>query len=301
MIPRTLIRKFPRPHQRQTQVRHHAPISSQAPTHHDLPSFLGYASTTGLSPKSTLYVGTHYEYLCAATLIRLSFSLTRIGGPSDAGIDLFGTWKLPTIPYPLRVLVQCKALTAKVSPKAVRELEGVAAGAPEGWRGSGTIGVLCAKRPATRGVRKAVRRSGMPVVWIMIEDVGHRGGRVRQLLWNQRVSELGTQGMAVGLEHMAGEKAGMESEAVLLWKGKPWKSDGDRRVPTILNNYDQGTVLTTISKDEHCVNTPQVTNWSFEQAANQSHSQQSLKGTPGNSGSMTASDQISIDSVRNVK
>jgi len=188
---------------------------------------LAYASTTCLSSNSTVYTGTRYEYLCAATLTRLSFSLTRIGGSSDAGIDLIGTWKLPTLPHPLRVLVQCKAFKAKVSPKTVRELEGTAAGAPEGWRYNGTIGILCAKTPATRGVRKAVWRSGMPVVWIMVEDMGDRGGRVKQMLWNQRVSELGAHGMAVGLEHIAGEKQGLESEAVLLWHGKPWRSGAD--------------------------------------------------------------------------
>ncbi len=280
MIPRTWIQKFLRPHhRRQRQIRHRVPISSQAPAHHDLPSFLAYAGTTGLSPKSAIYIGTHYEYLCASTLIRLSFSLTRVGGPSDAGIDLLGMWKLPTLPYPLRVLVQCKALAAKVSPMTVRELEGAAAGAPEGWRGSGTIGVLCAKRPATKGVRKAVRRSGMPVVWIMVEDVGHKGGRVRQLLWNQRVSELGAQGMAAGLEHMAGEKEGMQSETVLLWKGKPWRLGEDRRVPTVMENHDQRTVQTSIPKDEHCVDTSRITNWSLDQAANQQHFRNTLTRT----------------------
>ena len=172
-----------------------------------------------------MYVGTLYEYLCASTLTRLCFSLTRTGGRSDAGIDLLGTWKLPTVPYPLRVLVQCKALRAKISPETVRELEGAAAGAPDGWRGSGTIGVLCAKRPATKGVMEAVRRSGMPVLWIMVDDIGQNEARVRQMLWNERVSELGAEGMAVGLRHRTGKHGLMEHESILLWKGEPWPPD----------------------------------------------------------------------------
>lgn len=227
MLARTFtITRRRRPLGLQRLFRDQAPVSSQAPAHYDLPSFLTYAKTTSLPAKSTVYVGTHYEYLCASVLTRLSFSLTRIGGRSDAGIDLLGTWKLPTLPYSLRVLVQCKAFKAKVSPETVRELEGAAAGAPDGWRGSGTIGVLCAKRPATKGVREAVRNSGMPVVWIMVEDLGDNGGRVRQVLWNKRVSELGAEGMAVGLEHVIGEGKDIENEAVLLWKGKPWKPSG---------------------------------------------------------------------------
>ena len=224
MTSRTFLKRLQRSHQRHSS--HGALISSQAPAHHDLPSFLAYASTVSLSPSSTVYVGTHYEYLCASTLTRLSFSLTRTGGRSDAGTDLLGTWKLPTLPFPLRILVQCKAFKTKVSPETVRELEGAAAGAPEGWRSRGTVGVLCAKKPATKGVREAVRRSGMPIVWVMVEDLGVRGGRVRQVLWNQRVSELGAEGMAVGLRHAAADGEEMEKEAVLLWKGKPWQPEG---------------------------------------------------------------------------
>ena len=202
-----------------------ASVNNQKPMHHDLPSFLNYANLASLSPTSTTYVGTRYEHLCASSLSRLSFSVTRTGGRSDAGIDLLGTWKLPTLPYPLRVLVQCKAHKAKILPETVRELEGVAAGAPEGWRNDRTIGVLCAKRPATKGVREAVKRSGTPIVWIMIEDTGNRDGRVRQVLWNQKVSELGAEGMAVGLRHVCEMGEPMDSEAVLLWKGKPWESN----------------------------------------------------------------------------
>ncbi|KAL9045334.1 MAG: hypothetical protein Q9214_001603, partial [Letrouitia sp. 1 TL-2023] len=170
------------------------PTSIQPPPssshHHDLPSFLAYARATSLTPTKSVFIGTYYEYLCAATLARLSFSLTRTGGRSDNGIDLLGHWHLPSLPYPLRVIVQCKATKAKASPEVVRELEGMLVGAPNGWRGERTIGVLCAKRPATKGVREAIRRCGMPVLWLMVEEIGKdgEGGRVRQMLWNQKVN-----------------------------------------------------------------------------------------------------------------
>ena len=197
-------------------------------THHDLPTFFAYAQNASLSPTSSVYVGTHFEYLCSAALRRLSFTLTRTGGRADAGIDLLGTWELPCLPYPLRVLVQCKALKAKVRPEVIRELEGAVAGAPDGWRGTGTVGVLCGKRPATKGVREAVRNSGMPVVWVMVEETGEgegKVGKVRQVLWNDRVGELGLVGMGVGLKHMLGGEVGTEKEAVLLWKGVPWQPE----------------------------------------------------------------------------
>lgn len=69
----------------------------QPPTtaHSDLESYLAYAARTGLSAKSTTYVGTRYEYTVAAALRRLGFSLRRIGGRDDGGIDLLGTWTVP--------------------------------------------------------------------------------------------------------------------------------------------------------------------------------------------------------------
>ncbi|KAL8711991.1 MAG: hypothetical protein Q9220_003687 [cf. Caloplaca sp. 1 TL-2023] len=206
--------------------------SRSVPTHTDLPSFLSHARSTSLSPTSTVYIGTHYEYLCQSTLSRLSFTLTRTGGRSDRGIDLQGHWTLPSLPTPLPILVQCKALKTKTSPEVVRELEGIFAGAPAGWRGEDTVGVLCAKRPATKGVREAVRRSGMPVVWVMLEDLGEgRGGIVRQVLWNQRVSALGLGGMGVNLRYLPGGEGGeVEREAVLTWKGEVWEPGGKKMV-----------------------------------------------------------------------
>ncbi|KAI5296601.1 hypothetical protein KEM55_005760, partial [Ascosphaera atra] len=60
--------------------------------HHDLHTFLAYAERTALSPKTTTYIGTRYEYLVRETLRRYGFQLARVGGANDVGIDLVGTW-----------------------------------------------------------------------------------------------------------------------------------------------------------------------------------------------------------------
>lgn len=199
-----------------------------SPTHTSLQTFLTHAQSTNLAPTSTVYIGTYYEYLCLSTLRRLSFTLIRTGGRADHGIDLLGHWTVPSLPFPLRVLVQCKALKAKTSPKTIRELEGIFAGAPVGWRGENVIGVLCAKREATKGVREAVRRSAAPVIWIMVEDLGHGSGKVRQILWNQRVSQLGAEGVGIGVKYLPGaEGKEVETEVGLTWKGKAWGPHGD--------------------------------------------------------------------------
>ena len=88
------------------------------------------------------------------------------------------------------------------------------------------MGVLCAKGEATKGVREAVRRSGMPIVWVMIEDLGEeRGGRVRQVLWNSRVTELGAEGIGVRVRYLPVDPGELEREAVLTWRGAVWERE----------------------------------------------------------------------------
>ncbi|MCJ1368117.1 hypothetical protein MMC16_007256 [Acarospora aff. strigata] len=195
--------------------------TSNTQNHHDLPSFLSYASRTDLSPTSTVYKGTFYEYTVLTALRRLHLSLTRIGGRSDAGIDLLGHWHLPANPRPLRVLVQCKALKEKAGPNLVRELEGAFAGAPAGWRGDAVVGMLVSPREATKGVRDALGRSALPLVWVLVG----LGGNVEQCLWNQRAGEVGLQGVGVTVRYKieGNEKRGrdgVEKEVVLTWKGE---------------------------------------------------------------------------------
>lgn len=198
-------------------------VKSGTQNHYDLPSFLKYASRIGLSPASTTYVGTHYEYVVQGTLRRLGFCLTRVGGRDDSGVDLLGTWHLPSNPYPLRVIVQCKALRGKLGPNLVRELEGAFIGAPVGWGGENVLGFLVSPGSATKGVRQAMGRSRWAMGWIMVENEGGEG-RVKQLLWNRAAANTGLEGITVTMRY--GEKKGNEDGALdgqcaLLWKDRP--------------------------------------------------------------------------------
>lgn len=139
------------------------PSSSLDPSlpHHDLASFQLHARRSGLSPTSTVYAGTRYEYLAQSTLRSYGFELCRVGGRGDRGVDLVGVWRVPssrkgvpaestlakaedqlngdpqTTAQPgteetLRVLVQCKRITgkhAKIGPNLIRELDGAVRGA----------------------------------------------------------------------------------------------------------------------------------------------------------------------------
>jgi hypothetical protein len=182
--------------------------------HHDLETYLAYASRSGLDSKSTVYVGTHYEYTVQEVLKRLGFSLQQTGGASDYGIDLLGEWKLPAVPLNLRVLVQCKALAKKSGPNFVRELEGAFAGAPSGWQGSGVIGLLVSQKPATKGMREALARSRWPMGAITCTGEG----RLVQMLWNNRANEEGLTGVGVGIRYKGGNLN--EEEIHLTFKGE---------------------------------------------------------------------------------
>ena len=249
LIHRSAIRQHifqsPIPYRPSRTTLHH---SGSLPGHRHLAT-----SRTHAHPKasSTVQVGTSYEHLCARTLPRLGFQdLTRTGGRADKGIDLLGKW-LPislqrTQSPPLNVVVQCKAVARKAGPEMIRELEGALAGAPGQWSGESTVGVLCARREVTAGVRDALRRSKRGVVWVMVEDrddgkkegksegidggeikagksegIGvARGGRIRQVLWNDRVQKLVGEVTGTGVIHIPGEAGGrMETEVLLSWNG----------------------------------------------------------------------------------
>ncbi|KAI4849337.1 hypothetical protein E4T44_03412 [Aureobasidium sp. EXF-8845] len=180
--------------------------------HTSLSEFLSYADTVKLSPTSTVYRGTHYEYTVANALDRLAFSLTRVGRASDLGIDLLGQWAVPSRPAPLNVLIQCKAEAPR--PSMVRELEGAVVGAPVRYRGQGTISILAAAKEATKGVRDAVGRSRLPMAYLNVTTEG----RVRQFVWNHAAVECGLEGVGVALRYLANG----ESDVALTWKAMPW-------------------------------------------------------------------------------
>jgi hypothetical protein len=206
--------------------------------HDSLGSFLDYAKSRGLRTTSSTYVGTYYEYLCLLALRRLGFSLIRTGGSKDKGIDLLGVWHLPSLPHPLRCIVQCKSHAAGSRPDTIRAIEGAFSGAPARWRNGNAVGVVCARDRATVGVVKAIKGSPRALVWITVdgggetgsEGEGMRGGRtgggkIRQVLWNQAAADLGAHGMGVQIIHRESDTT-MGGEAVLTWKGQRWEPEG---------------------------------------------------------------------------
>ncbi|PVH82677.1 hypothetical protein DL98DRAFT_414469 [Cadophora sp. DSE1049] len=164
--------------------------------------------------KSTTYVGTHYEYAAQSALERLGMTLKRIGGKSDYGIDLLGTWSLPSAAEPLKVLIQCKAFARKIEPSQARELEGAFVGAPTGWRGAGVLGLLVSQKSATKGVREALGRSRWPMGYVLCTPEG----KILQMVWNRRAEREGLEGIAVNLRYAGGDAA--QKEVLLTWKGE---------------------------------------------------------------------------------
>lgn len=187
--------------------------TSKSPNHHSLPSFLQHASRTNLDPSSTVYIGTHFEYTVLSALAPYGFSLRRIGGASDAGIDLLGTWSPPSTPSPptFRVILQCK-VTASPRPSLIRELEGAFIGAPAGWKTGGVLGFLVADRKATKGIREALGRSRWPMGFIYCS----RGGVVEQMMWNLKAAEQGLEGFEVARRHGPGG----ETRVALTFRGE---------------------------------------------------------------------------------
>ncbi|KAI1816917.1 hypothetical protein GGS20DRAFT_133050 [Poronia punctata] len=204
----------------------HYPEAPSKDQHHDVASYVAYAQRTGLDPESNVFIGTYYEYAVAAALHRLGFHLRRIGGQSDKGIDLLGTWNVPSTPedLPLRVLLQCKAYAAakssRVGPQMIRELEGAYLGAPSGWRGSGVVGLLVAQRHATKGVREALSRSRWPLAYVCCS----KDGNLEQMLWNSRAEDEGLEGMGVTASLSKNDRHGDSQRLVLTWKGRPYTS-----------------------------------------------------------------------------
>ncbi|KAL2851980.1 hypothetical protein BJY01DRAFT_104130 [Aspergillus pseudoustus] len=217
--------------------------ASPSPSHTSLSTFLAYASRISLPESTTTYQGTLYEYTVQTYLRNSGFSLHRVGGRSDLGVDLTGTWHVgehPVTDPPVRVIVQCKSLKGKLGPSVVREVEGVAGrfvrARPSGRKGEGSggagyAGVLVSPREATRGVREALGRSRMPLVWMMLGW----DGVLRQVLWNSRVEALGggLGGLGVETVYRSGlqlrngtesdfgsDEAKQRQEVRLMWEGK---------------------------------------------------------------------------------
>ena len=140
----------------------------------------------------------------------------------------------------------------------IRELEGAVSATQMGREKERVVGVLCAKRDATAGLREAVRRCRRGVVWVMIEDaetserrVGvneegegveglsgksekidgvHEGriGRVKQILWNEEVGRMIGGRVGAGVRYIPDavkRKAAWSKEVVLTVDGRVWVPD----------------------------------------------------------------------------
>ncbi|KAF2459782.1 hypothetical protein BDY21DRAFT_299093 [Lineolata rhizophorae] len=205
-----------------TSTEPSASISPGSTAHSSLSSFLDHARRTGLSPHSSVYKGTLFEYRAVDALACLGFDLTRVGRANDRGIDLRGWWRLPsagggggdggaftgdTTQADVPVVAQCKADVVAAQPRAVRELEGAMAGAPPGWKGDGVLGLLVARGRATAAVRDAVARSRRPLGFIAAQIVG----RIVHFMWNKAAAEgCGLIGYGVALKRSADASDGGE-------------------------------------------------------------------------------------------
>ena len=172
-------------------------LSPGSKHHNSLSSFVEYAKQRKLGESSTVYVGTHYEYTAALSLLRLGFSLLRIGATSDAGIDLIGHWVLAPLGEPLRVIIQCKARNMSVSPCHLRDLEGSFPGVPPSWKNQDVLGLLITTQKATKGTLKALSESRRPMGFVMISH----DGCIQQFVWNRSAAERGLEGVGVTLRH----------------------------------------------------------------------------------------------------
>ncbi|KAH8735989.1 hypothetical protein BGZ61DRAFT_553693 [Ilyonectria robusta] len=182
-------------------------IYPEAPTkeHSNLATFLAYVERTGLNKKSTVYRGTHYEYTVAEALSPYGFVLKRVGGASDRGLDLLGTWKPPSTRHVMKVFLQCKAGARSPSPMFVRELKGARAEAPPGWRSdTDVLGLLVGEKPATRGVQEELRAS-VPLGYVCCS----KDGELKQLLWNQAAQEMGLEGVTVAVNNGENDNDGL--------------------------------------------------------------------------------------------
>ncbi|KAL3495999.1 hypothetical protein BJX62DRAFT_146338 [Aspergillus germanicus] len=225
--------------------------ASPSPSHTSLSSFLDYAARTSLPESTTTYQGTLYEYIVQKHLRTSGFSLHRVGGRSDLGVDLTGTWHVGSNPVAdpsVRVVVQCKGLKAKLGPNVVREVEGVAGRfigpmSKSAGPGGGHTGVVVSPREATRGVREALGRSRMPLVWLMVGW----DGVLRQALWNARVESLGGGLGGLGVETVY--RAALGSESASISDSAP-ASDGNGQRQEVRFTWE-GKEVKTMDEIEH--------------------------------------------------
>ena len=120
---------------------------------------------------SHVALGTAYERHCqtfARTYLRMP--LIQVGGANDEGIDLRGTWNLPSCDKQFNIIAQCKRYKRKVPPIHIRELVGTVAHYRQ-QRSSerDTLAVLFASGSwSTQSILKA-NESSTPILLVHLE------------------------------------------------------------------------------------------------------------------------------------
>lgn len=120
--------------------------------------------TTPVSgPESFQVLGTAYEKEVAGSLeTYLGMRVKRVGGRGDNGIDLAVDWDLPGSNQH-RVIIQCKRITSKASPRLVRELEGTIL-----TSGIKDIGILASTMEPSEQCLERIRHSKLCLMFMKI-------------------------------------------------------------------------------------------------------------------------------------
>ncbi|KAI7857005.1 hypothetical protein BDC45DRAFT_501488 [Circinella umbellata] len=181
---------------------------------HDLKSFLQHAGLT--DTKSTVYRGTLFEWQTHEVLEKsLGMQLRRVGGKSDGGIDLRGTWPLlrrlsslqerkpndlspaPAIAPLTSIVVQCKNTKAGCTPDHVRSLVG-SAGALYPDNNSSKIAILAtsSNKRYTADTISYFMDSNMPLALARICNV-----QLESLLFNPVAEETILNGLTVTTQY----------------------------------------------------------------------------------------------------
>lgn len=222
-------RRASTPDSREQAIQHIPRITSMHLQHHDLASYLVFCQQNDVNTDSTVHKGTLYEYVVAEALKRFSITLERRGKAGDLGIDLLGSWKQPPVngqSRSQRLFVQCKL--SKPLPALIRELEGTYVGAPAGWKGDSTLGLLASSHEASPGACLAITRSDLPLGFVQVT----KEGIVKQFIWNDvarssclpHVGVTYRYGLAeerIGKAHRTSDKP-LDGSIALTWQGQPW-------------------------------------------------------------------------------
>lgn len=132
--------------------------------------------------------------------------LDHCGGRADRGIDLRGTWTIPSLtnepsdkPRVFPVVVSCKATKGKSSPQYIRELEGAI-----GHASSNTIGIMATISHCTPGAKQQMLLSQRALAYCYTTPYAN-GGYISQFVWNKAAGVL-LQGLSASIRHTPGKE-----------------------------------------------------------------------------------------------